>query len=316
MASDPNITIGICAYNAAQTLGTAIESILKQSANWHELIVLDDGSSDNTYAIANEISVRYDGKIRIIQQKNKGIGEARNRILEEARGDWLAYVDADDVWHPLKLARQMACISTHSEWGGVVTRAWSWKDGDDPMATAPTYFDSNPIATPYPNLTYQLLAKNFDFHPASVLWRTEILRKFGGYSTDRNGEDFAPFLNIALAQVPIGVLDEKLYGGRLSHGSLTQLSTNHYRGAVARLKAIDIALSRKIVSTSKLSNEDLKLLDQGRQRFLRWAIYGVRKGYLPNERRSLAYPLLVEIKPVRSRWWEWLKLNLSCLEIR
>lgn len=305
------ITVGLCAYNAARTIQEAIDSILNQSASWHELIVLDDGSTDETLTFATKIAKKYTSRIRIIQQENRGIGEARNRILAEAQGEWLAYIDADDVWHPLKLARQMACISTQSRWGALVTRAWSWKDGGNPMESASFDFDSTPIATPYPKLEHQLLIKNFDFHPASVLWRTELLRNFGGYSTDRNGEDFAPFLNMALAQIPIGLLDERLYGGRISEGSLTHHSTNHYRGAIARLKAVDAALSRNMDGKGQLSKENLKLLHQGRQRFLRWAIYGVRKGYLPRDRRALAYPLLMEIQPIHSRWWEWLKLYLG-----
>lgn len=314
--TEQGITIGICAYNAARTIQVAINSIVNQSASWHELIVLDDGSTDETHALATEIADRYASRIRVLRQVNRGIGEARNRVLAEAKGAWLAFVDTDDVWHPMKLARQIACLHRHPEWGALVTRAWAWKDGEDPMEQAPSELKAEPHAVAYPMLAKQLLSRNFDFHPASVLWRTKTLRIYGGYGHDRNGEDFAPFLSMAMARVPVGILDEKLYGGRIAGGSLTRLSTNHYQGAMARIKAIDAWLSNQISNTTSLSNSDLKLLNEGRQRFLRWAIYGLRSGFRRDEAKLLARPIIAEIEPSYSRHWEWLKFHLILASTR
>lgn len=303
-----SITIGICAYNAASTLDEAINSILTQSASWNEVIILNDGSNDETGEVAQRYVRRYPGKVRYIQQENTGIGVARNHILKFAQGDWLGFVDADDIWHPNKLDRQMKCLQCNPGWGALVTRAWSWGAGEDPMIKAPTSLPDEPNAILYHTLEKQLLTKNFDFHPASVIWRTSTLRECGGYGNDRNGEDFAPFLNMALMGVQVGILDEQLYGGRITEGSLTRLSTNHYRGAVARLTAIEAALSRHATGTNKLTSDTLQLLNVARQRFLRWAIYGVRKGFPRMQRSKVAEPLIKELQPTHVRWLERLKL--------
>jgi cellulose synthase/poly-beta-1,6-N-acetylglucosamine synthase-like glycosyltransferase len=93
----------IPAYNAAATIAAAIESVLAQTRLPDEIIVVDDGSKDETAAIAG----RFGPAVRLVRQANAGCGQARNTGARESCGDWLAFLDADDLWLPTKLERQI-----------------------------------------------------------------------------------------------------------------------------------------------------------------------------------------------------------------
>lgn len=93
----------IPAYNAADFLGETIESALSQLHQQQEVIVVDDGSTDATCEIAES----FGNRVKLIRQKNGGPAAARNRGAREARGEWLAFLDADDLWMPDKLSVQL-----------------------------------------------------------------------------------------------------------------------------------------------------------------------------------------------------------------
>jgi glycosyltransferase involved in cell wall biosynthesis len=104
------ISIIMPAYNAERFIAEAIQSVLDQDhRNW-ELIVVNDGSTDRTGAIAGSFK---DDRIRVIHQSNKGIGAARNRGLDEIQGDLLATLDADDVLPPSSLSSRLAVLKAH-----------------------------------------------------------------------------------------------------------------------------------------------------------------------------------------------------------
>jgi glycosyltransferase involved in cell wall biosynthesis len=92
------VTVVIPAFNEASRIGAAIESVLAQTLPAHEIIVVDDGSTDGTAEVASRPGVR------VLRQPNGGISAARNRAFREATGDWIALLDADDFWLPERLA--------------------------------------------------------------------------------------------------------------------------------------------------------------------------------------------------------------------
>jgi glycosyltransferase involved in cell wall biosynthesis len=92
-------------YNGEATLREALDSVKAQTLDDYELIVLDDGSSDRSAEIAEEYGAR------VIRQENKGLGAGRKRLVEEATGVWIAFLDHDDVWVPDKLEKQMRVAS-------------------------------------------------------------------------------------------------------------------------------------------------------------------------------------------------------------
>lgn len=95
------------AYNARTFISDAVCSVQRQSyVNW-ELLVVDDGSFDGTAELVDDLA-RHDSRIRLIRQPNRGPAMARQRALDAAQGRYIAFLDADDVWLPEKLARQLA----------------------------------------------------------------------------------------------------------------------------------------------------------------------------------------------------------------
>ena len=101
----PRFSVIIPAYNAAATLARAVDSVLAQTSPAHEIIVVDDGSSDATAAVA----ARYGTQIRYVYQANAGVSAARNAGARAASGNWLAFLDADDWYYPNRL-------KWHADW--------------------------------------------------------------------------------------------------------------------------------------------------------------------------------------------------------
>ena len=105
------ISVVIPAYNSAVFLPDCINSIRQQSVPLHEIIVVDDGSSDNTGAVVKTLG----GNIIYIKQENQGPAAARNHGIQQATGDWIAFLDADDQWIPNKIELQLNCLGKHPE---------------------------------------------------------------------------------------------------------------------------------------------------------------------------------------------------------
>lgn len=97
----PSITVAAAVWNGAETLGDSLASVRAQTVGDFELLVLDDGSTDESADIAASYGAR------VITQENQGLGAARKRLVEEAKGDFIAFIDADDMWLPAKLELQI-----------------------------------------------------------------------------------------------------------------------------------------------------------------------------------------------------------------
>jgi teichuronic acid biosynthesis glycosyltransferase TuaG len=109
------ISVIIPAYKAALTIKRALISVATQTLKPKQVIVVDDGSDDDTFKIAEAFKDQFHGiELKIFSQKNLGAGAARNRAISEATGDWLAFLDADDEWLPKKLAVSMEAICKHN----------------------------------------------------------------------------------------------------------------------------------------------------------------------------------------------------------
>src|SRR6266571_8138521 len=104
--SGPRVSVVIPTYNSSQYLVNAVDSVLAQSVADCEVLVIDDGSSDDT----QEVMSRYGPPVRYIHQPNGGVAVARNRGIEESRGRYVAFLDADDTWYGDKLERQLAAL--------------------------------------------------------------------------------------------------------------------------------------------------------------------------------------------------------------
>src|SRR5919112_6190031 len=106
----PLVTVVIPCYNQAHFLGEAIESVLSQSYRNFEIIVVDDGSTDET----SEVASRYE-EVRLIRQENRGLSGARNTGIRDSQGEFLVFLDADDKLLPGALEAGLRCFEAHPE---------------------------------------------------------------------------------------------------------------------------------------------------------------------------------------------------------
>ena len=106
------VSVVIPLYNKADTITRAIQSVLKQTISEWELIVVDNGSTDDG---GRHVEAIKDSRIRLIRQENKGVSMARNRGVEEATCDYIAFLDADDEWKPLFLEQSLSLQKEYPE---------------------------------------------------------------------------------------------------------------------------------------------------------------------------------------------------------
>jgi len=121
MSRDPTVSVIVPAYNAAATLNDTLTSIRAQTHAALEIVVVDDGSSDQSPAIADR-HASEDGRIRVVRKSNGGVASARNRAIAETSAPLIAPIDADDLWHPAKIERQLAAMTA----SGMIGLVYTW----------------------------------------------------------------------------------------------------------------------------------------------------------------------------------------------
>ena len=204
----PTVSVVIPTYNYAGYVGEAIDSALAQTAPPHEVIVVDDGSTDDTPAVL----ARYAGRVRVIRQANAGLSAARNAGIRAAGGEWVAFLDSDDAFHPRKLERQLAAAVRRPDLDLIATQAFStepraWAEADDPPLR-PVTAEDTAVRTP--------------FSPSSVLVRRRCFDAVGLFDPDlRSVEDRDMWVRV-IARFPAAVLVAPLTWIRQTPGSMSR----------------------------------------------------------------------------------------------
>ena len=193
----PLITVVMPAYNAERYVLDALTSVTHQTWENLEIIVIDDGSKDSTFEVVRS-HAKSDPRVRIIRQKNAGVSAARNAGLESAQGQYVAFLDADDVWKPEKLAAQMQVFLSKDDIGlvhtGVMdidsagnpsppTESWEGVEGDafrrlirsNPICCSSVMVRKELVRPPFPAFAINRLAEDW------LLWTTLAMRCRFGY---------------------------------------------------------------------------------------------------------------------------------------
>ncbi len=139
MTDQFQVSVLICAYNAEGTIGRAIMSALRQTAQPREILVVDDGSTDNTRIIVSELAASYPS-LRLIIQGNKGVSYCRNLLMDQAIGTHCAFLDADDVWYADHLSILSKMFAAEPD----LAVAFSSALISDPKSTAPARSSRTP----------------------------------------------------------------------------------------------------------------------------------------------------------------------------
>ncbi len=183
------ISVVIPAYNAERTISKTVESVQKQTVSDIEIIVIDDGSTDRTLELIQGIQ---DERLKIFSYKNGGLPVARNRGISRARGEFISFIDADDMWTPDKLELQLAALQQHPEAG--VAYSWTsyFMDGQEESVFpyAPVFFEGN--------VYDKLLVNNIVGNGSNILVRRKAIESVGEFEpTLKSCEDWDFYIRLA-----------------------------------------------------------------------------------------------------------------------
>ena len=191
----PTFSVIVPAHNAARTIRSTLESVVRQSRSDLEVIVVDDGSSDET---SDRVTGLKDERVVLLRQPQAGVSAARNRGLEEARGRFVCPLDADDLLLPRFLETMGAALEGAPAAGFAYTDAWTLDDrtGRIRRASAKAY-QRPPQEPPHDPLEFFRLLLERNFVYGCTLVRRAVLDEVGGYATElRTGEDYELWLRI------------------------------------------------------------------------------------------------------------------------
>jgi glycosyltransferase involved in cell wall biosynthesis len=226
--TDGSVSVVIPAFNSALTVAESVRSALDQSSPPAQVIVVDDGSTDDTLGRLKE----FGDRVLYVTQTNAGVACARNTGIARATGDFVAFLDADDVWHPRKLEWQMQAFAAGGRaFGALGTGTFAW-----PASTMP---DLAQIAPHVSEISWDQIAIRNPFTTSSMIVRRRVLDAAGPFDTDLRGpEDHDLWLRVAEASA-VGILDAPLTGYRDAHGSLSKHAAQMERGMRRILEKLD-----------------------------------------------------------------------------
>lgn len=231
VARPPRVSVVIPTYNYARFLPRALDSVFAQTWRDHEIVVVDDGSTDDT----PEVAKAYGERIRYLRKENGGVSSARNMGIEAARGELIAFLDADDAWREDKLARQVAFLD-ENPWAAMVFSDMShWVNGREVHRAYLRERGYTKVASG--RIFLNLLEECFIFVP-TVMVRAACFREVGLMDTAlSNSEDLDMWLRIA-ARFEIGFIDEPL-ALRHEHGSgATAHRARFHEGQIAMFSKV------------------------------------------------------------------------------
>ena len=197
---NPNlISVIIPVYNGAKFIESALNSVLKQDYQNFEIIVVNDGSIDNSETVIKTYNVTY------IKQDNMGVAAARNNGIDNAKGKFIAFLDQDDIWVSNKLRLQIDTLKTNQELGYVLSHQILHLDNG---VNKPNWLKENQLEQPI-----------IGYLPSTLMVRKEILNKIGLFDNNyKLGSDTEWFFRANEQKIKMKIMSEVLVH-RLIHGS-------------------------------------------------------------------------------------------------
>jgi glycosyltransferase involved in cell wall biosynthesis len=246
-------------FNRRTQVAAAVDSVLKQRGAAPEVIVVDDGSTDDTAAA---LDGAFGAAVRILRSENRGVAAARNLGVSAARGDWIAFLDSDDLWMPEKLRRQMDFATQHA---GVEI----CQTGEIWIRNGVRVNSCLHHRKPHGDI-FEASLQRCLVSPSAVLMRRSLFERHSGFDIGLPAcEDYDLWLRIA-AEEPIALLDEPLvikHGGHADQLSRRYWGMDRFRVAsMAGLLAREILNPQQRAATVSTLQKKCTVLAHGAQR--------------------------------------------------
>lgn len=227
------VSVVIPAYNSAHVIGAAVESVLSQTLPPTEIIVVDDGSTDDTPVVLRS----FGDRVRYVRQENAGAAAARNHGIRFARGEWVAFLDSDDVWFPDKLARQMGVLERCPR---LVWCAANLEFEQNGIRGVPRLSrrDRRELRASCCLRSYmRSAARGVRFQTCAMLIRRDVLLATGGFNGEIHAaEDFDLWYRIAARHPAIGYVQEPLWRYHMDTAGSLSKSVDVSRAVLAGLR--------------------------------------------------------------------------------
>ncbi len=226
LAQTDLVSVVVPVYNGAAYLGEALESVWEQTCPALEVIVVDDGSTDHSAQLVAALAERAARPLRYVFQTNQGAGAARNRGIDLAQGELIAFLDQDDLWLPTKIERQVERLRQDPALGYV-------------LAMSEFFVDAG-FARPEWLRPKQLESAQAGFLPSCLLARRRVFEQIGLFDpalTTSSDADW--FFRAKDAQIPMAVLPQVLVRHRFHAGNQSRL--------IAKIQTELIAIARRSV---------------------------------------------------------------------
>lgn len=291
------VTVIIPAFNAEATITETLQSVSSQTYKQLEIIVVDDGSTDRTADLIRAHG-RQDPRLRLLQQRNRGVAVARNAGLMIARGEYIACIDADDLWLPTKIEKQLAVFEAATSPLAFVYTGYRVIDENDRILR-----NHRTLTDVSGQTLCRQLATNFFSNVSSLMAPAQLVRYWGGYETRlrawgiEGAEDFLMQLRLATLG-PVGCCREALVGYRMHAKNMS--------------RAIDKAAESNLRAIALIAEEEPSIpvwvLRLGRARTVGFDLQMIAKGSVGDGLRLLANRLREDIVETlrmlgQSTWW-------------
>lgn len=217
----PRVSIVMAAKNYGRFLAEAVESALAQTVTDWELLIIDDGSSDDTLRVAARFD---DSRIRYVKSDRLGQSRAKNLGIDLARGEFIAFLDADDAWLPEKLEKQLLLFT--AEVGVVFSRRSLMDDSSRPLPAR--------LPAPFPrgHVLSQMFSQNFVCFSSAIV-RREVFSRVGRFDPQWDlAIDYDLWLRVA-RHYAFDFVDEELVRYRTGHGNLSKKLADRVDGVLA-----------------------------------------------------------------------------------
>ncbi|MFA5309348.1 MAG: glycosyltransferase [Dehalococcoidales bacterium] len=253
--SIPRVSIIMPTYNRAGFLKEAIESVLNQTCGDYTLIIVDDGSTDNTREVVESFN---DPRIRYIYKENGGVSSARNAGIKASDGEYVAFLDSDDIWLPENLEVKIKMLDAHPEAGLICSDSLVFEDSTGAVlgttwGNKKFKYSANPTQASRQPLK-ELLFRSCFIQPPATIVRRRVFDTAGYFDEAlATHEDWDIFIRI-VQRFPIEVIDMPLLKVRRHSTSLSESQEKMYLGSVAAIL--------KLIHNGTVTGDGLKLLKE------------------------------------------------------